>query len=82
MTYLNDKNIKYADLIVPFTGCPFDQVEDDCPFVKYWNSPKLEDRVLLIAKIPENELRELQDHHRKCVLNKKRFTQYEPNYIP
>ncbi len=64
------KNIKYADLVVPFTKCPFDDVEEDCPFTAYWKLSLIEKQLSEIENLSDEELEKLQLHHRKCVLFK------------
>ncbi len=64
--YFTEKKIKYADLVVPFTKCPYKKVEHDCPFVKYWELSSVEKQVQAIENIPEKELNLLREHHRNC----------------
>jgi len=68
--YFTEKNIKYADLVVPFTKCPFDDIESDCPFVDYWKLPSMEEQITEMGNLPEEKLEELRQHHRKCLLDK------------
>lgn len=68
--YFTEKKIKYADLVVPFTKCPFKKVEHDCPFVEYWKLASVEKQVLAIENIPEKELDLLREHHRLCQARK------------
>ena len=65
-----EKNIKYSDLVVPFTKCPFDDVEEDCPFIAYWKLTSIEKQLSEMENLPDEELEKLQQHHRKCVLSK------------
>ncbi|MEZ5104475.1 MAG: hypothetical protein R2757_08265 [Draconibacterium sp.] len=64
--YLTEKKIKYADLVLPFTKCPFKKVENDCPFVEYWKLASIEKQVQAIESLPEEELDLLREHHRLC----------------
>jgi hypothetical protein len=64
------KNKAFADLIVPFMGCPFDKVESDCPFIPYWENTDFDEMLVVIDKMPENKLESLRKHHKIC-LNKK-----------
>lgn len=64
--FFTEKKIKYADLVIPFTKCPFKKVEHDCPFVKYWELSSVEKQVQAIENIPEKELDLLRKHHRLC----------------
>lgn len=64
--YFTEKKIKYADLVVPFTKCPFKKVEHDCPFVEYWKLASVEKQIQIIENLPEEELESLRDHHRLC----------------
>jgi hypothetical protein len=66
--YFTEKNIKYADLVVPFINCPFEAPEDDCPFKLYWEIPKIEDRIDAMGNLSKDELENLRDHHRQCIL--------------
>jgi len=66
--YFTEKNIKYADLVVPFIKCPFEEPETDCPFKRYWEIPKIEDRIQTMGNLSEGELENLREHHRKCIL--------------
>lgn len=64
--YFTEKKIKYADLVVPFTKCPFKKVEHDCPFIEYWKLASVENQVQAIEDLPEDELDILREHHRLC----------------
>ena len=62
-----EKDVKYADLVVPFTKCPLGEPVKDCPFAKYW---KIEDQgqlMKLIDELPEVKLDELRAFHQKCL---------------
>jgi hypothetical protein len=62
-----EKNIKYADLIVPFTKCPLGEVVTDCPFVDYWKIEDPEERIRPVDELPEEKLDELRAFHLKCI---------------
>ena len=62
-----EKNIKYADLVVPFTGCPVGEPVNDCPFISYWKIEDTVERIQQIEKVPEKELDKLRSFHRKCL---------------
>lgn len=64
--YLTEKKIKYADLVVPFSKCPFKKVEHDCPFIEYWKLTSIEKQVQAIENLPEEELEALRKYHRLC----------------
>lgn len=64
--YFTEKKIKYADLVIPFTKCPFENVEQDCPFIEYWNLASVEKQVTLIENFPEEKLDSLRNHHKLC----------------
>ncbi len=64
--YFTKKKIKYADLVVPFTKCPYKKVENDCPFIEYWRLTSVEKQVRAIEDLPEKELDLLREHHRLC----------------
>ena len=68
MEFFTEKNINYADLVVAFIHCPFDEPEDDCPFKSYWEIPQIEDRIRAMAELPETELNRLREYHRQCIL--------------
>jgi len=78
MTYLETRELKYVDLIVPLIGCHFGKVKINCPFVQYWQKYGFEERINLIKTISDSELKELQTYHRACVLQRKRETNAEP----
>lgn len=62
-----EKNIKYADLIVPFTKCPLGEPVNDCPFIRYWKIEDLAERIQPVDDLPEEKLDELRTFHRKCL---------------
>jgi hypothetical protein len=70
-----EKNIKYADLIVPFTKCPLGEPISDCPFTDYWKMEDEEKQILLVDELPEEKLDELRAFHRKCLNIKIRAAQ-------
>ena len=78
MTYLETRELKYADLIVPLTGCPFGKAIKNCPFAGYWQKYSFEQRINLIHTIPDNKLEKLQAYHRSCVLQRKQDANAEP----
>ena len=78
MTYLETRELKYADLIVPLIGCPFGKATTKCPFVQYSQKYGFEERVNLIKTISDSELKELQTYHRACVLQRKQDANAEP----
>lgn len=61
------KNIKYADLIVPFTKCPLGEPVADCPFTDYWKIEDLEERIRPVDELPEEKLEKLRAFHRRCL---------------
>jgi len=67
---LTERNIKYADLVVPFSGCPIGNPVDDCPFSKYWKTDDTSNRIILIENLTENELDNLREFHRECLMKK------------
>ena len=64
--YFTEKKIKHADLVVPFTKCPFKTIEHDCPFIEYWNLGSVEKQIQIIENLPEEKLEALREHHRLC----------------
>jgi hypothetical protein len=64
--YLSAKKIKYADLVVPFTKCPFKNVEHDCPFVVYWEMKSVEKQIEIIEDLPEERIIFLREQHKNC----------------
>ena len=79
--FLDDKYIKYADLVVPFNGCPLGNPVDDCPFIKYWDVQDPAERIQLIATLSEEGLDNLRTFHRKCILKKVKQFQEDSNNI-
>ncbi len=75
--YFDDKFIKYADLVVPFNGCPLGYPVDDCPFINYWSVQDPADRIEPIAILPEETLDNMRTFHRKCILKKVKQIQEE-----
>lgn len=65
-----EKNKKYADLIVPFLCCPFEKVEDDCPFSIYWTGIDFDQMLVIIDQLSDDNLQNLQEHHYKCLQKK------------
>lgn len=68
--YFTKKNIEYADLVIPFTKCPFEEIEYDCPFVEYWKLPSEEEQIVAMGDLPENRLDDLRKHHQRCLKRK------------
>lgn len=64
------KHHRFANLLIPFSSCPFQQVEKDCPFVAYWGNNGTGEQMKIIEGLKEEELLRLQDHHRICMRNK------------
>lgn len=62
-----EKNIKYADLIVPFTRCPLGEPVEDCPFISYWEIKDPAERIRPVDDLPKEKLDELRAFHRKCL---------------
>ncbi|WP_320113238.1 hypothetical protein [Draconibacterium orientale] len=60
------KNKEFADLIVPFTACPFEKVEVDCPFSDFGNLKGLDEILKLIDQLPDEKLISLREHHKTC----------------
>lgn len=75
--YFTEKNIKYADLVVPFTKCPFKKIEHDCPFVEYWRLASLENQIQAIGNLTEEKLDSLREHHKLCQERKVKSIQNE-----
>ena len=64
--YFTERKLKYADLVIPFTKCPFKKVELDCPFIEYWELASIEKQIQVIEDISEEKLELLRYHHRLC----------------
>lgn len=62
-----EKNIEYADLIVPFTKCPLGEAVADCPFIAYWKMEDEDKQIALVDQLPEEKLDELRAFHGKCL---------------
>lgn len=73
----SEKNIKYADLIVPFIKCPLGEAVANCPFIDYWKIGDEEKQIGLVDELPEEKLDELRAFHRKCLTIKIEKTQNE-----
>ncbi|WP_321995554.1 hypothetical protein [Draconibacterium orientale] len=61
-----EKNNEFADLIIPFTACPFEKVEVDCPFTYFGNHNELDEIIRLIDQLPIEKLISLREHHKTC----------------
>ena len=64
---LTEKDVKYADLVVPFTKCPLGDPIKDCPFMEYWKIDNQGQRIKIIDELPEEKLDKLRAFHHKCL---------------
>ncbi|WP_163321775.1 MULTISPECIES: hypothetical protein [Draconibacterium] len=62
-----EKDVEYADLVVPFTKCPLGDPTKDCPFAEYWKIEDQGQRIKIIDELPEVKLDELRVFHHKCL---------------
>jgi len=68
--YLNDKLIKNADLVVPFTGCPIGEAVPNCPFIAFWAEKDTGKRIKQMESISDENLNHLRIFHQSCLLKK------------
>lgn len=62
------ENLKqYADLVVPFTGCPFGEPIDECPFIEFHRIGEESNQIEQVDLHTEKELNILRSYHRECM---------------
>ena len=57
----------YADLVVPFTGCPFREPMNECPFVEFHQVGDESKQIEQVNLHTEKELVVLRSYHRDCM---------------
>lgn len=62
-----EKDLKYADLVVPFTKCPLGDPIKDCPFTEYWKIEDPGERIKIIDELSDVKLDELRAFHHQCL---------------
>lgn len=63
----NKKLRQNADLVVPFTSCPFGKPINECPFIPYYELNNEREQIKQIIEIPQGKLEELRKFHRSCM---------------
>lgn len=66
MSFDNPKLKQNADLVVPFSACPFGEPVDGCPFIPYYKLNDERVQILKIIDIPQEKLDEMRTFHRTC----------------
>lgn len=68
MSDLNTEKLReYADLVVPFTGCPFGEPINDCPFISFHQIGNESKQIEQVSLHPDEELDSLRAFHRDCM---------------
>lgn len=62
-----EKLSKYADLVVPATGCAFGDPIDNCPFILFHQIGDESAQIEQISLCPSEELDKLRAFHRDCM---------------
>ena len=62
-----EKLRQYADLVVPFTECPFGEPIHDCPFIVFHRIGDESKQIAEINLHSEEELDSLRAFHRACM---------------
>jgi len=62
-----EKLHQYADLVVPFTGCPFGEPINECPFIEFHQIENESKQIEQVNLHTEKELSILRSYHRECM---------------
>ena len=62
-----EKLRQYADLVVPFTGCPFGEPITECPFIEFHQIKNESKQIEQVNLHTEKELDLLRFYHRDCM---------------
>ncbi len=62
-----EKLRQYADLVVPFMGCPFGEPIIECPFVEFHQLGNESKQIEQVDLHTEKELSLLRSYHRDCM---------------
>lgn len=65
--FYTEKLQQYADLVVPFTGCPFGEPIDECPFIEFHRIGEESKQIERVSLHTEKELDILRSYHRDCM---------------
>jgi len=65
--FYTEKLQQYADLVVPFTGCPFGEPIDECPFIEFHRIGEESKQIEQVNLHTEKELDILRSYHRDCM---------------
>ncbi len=69
---MNQQNFKnlYPDLIAPIIACPEGIPIETCPFIPYWYTNGISNRIDSITKLSSEELGKIRLFHKNCMKNK------------
>jgi len=62
-----EKLLKYADLVVPATGCQFGDPVPNCPFILFHQIGNEPAQIEQITLCPSEELDKMRAFHRDCM---------------
>lgn len=65
--FYTEKLRQYADLVVPFTDCPFGEPINECPFVVFHQIGNESKQIEQVDHHTEKELIILRTYHRACM---------------
>ena len=65
--FYTEKLRQYADLVVPFTGCPFGEPINECPFIEFHQLGNESKQIEKVDHHTEKELIILRTYHRACM---------------
>ena len=65
--FYTDKLRQYADLVVPFTECPFGEPINECPFIEFHQIVNESKQIEKVDLHTEKELSLLRSYHRDCM---------------
>ena len=63
-------NIKYADLVIPISSCPFSDFDKQCPFRAFWDLPDFSRKIELLNSFPLSKVNDIRNYHEKCMEQK------------
>lgn len=65
--FYTEKLRQFADLVVPFTECPFGEPISNCPFIPIHQVADEYKQIEQINQYSEEELDNLRAYHRDCM---------------
>ena len=65
--FYTEKLSQYADLVVPFTRCPFGEPFNECPFIEFHQIGNESMQIEQVDLHTEKELNLLRSYHRECM---------------